>query len=261
VPIRILARSGEAIEHPYWGKIVHDLAGMKPRKDRIQLDFCHWEWETVGYADGFDVTTGDLVVTGELVSTHESDEASRIIAKGHAGIPYEASIDFNGPGLRLEELGEGTSAVVNGRTVEGPAVIVREWPLRSVAICPYGADHNSESEFSASGDGLVSVPISTHKEKIMGKKLASALNAAIKKLTSGKGNKLTKRQLTSQLAKAAGVTVKEMAEILAGKGAAVKSPATVAKRLAAWARVLKAPVATFKAAAAEDEKARKLAEE
>jgi hypothetical protein len=36
-------------------------------------------------------------------------------------------------------------APVNGYQFEGPGIIVREWPLRGVAICPYGADANTES--------------------------------------------------------------------------------------------------------------------
>lgn len=27
-PLRMTARSGQAISHPYWGRIVHDLSGM-----------------------------------------------------------------------------------------------------------------------------------------------------------------------------------------------------------------------------------------
>jgi hypothetical protein len=250
IPVRILARTGEAIAHPWWGKIVHDLSGMKLRKPRIQLDWCHWEWESVGYADGFDVSSGDLIVTGELISTHEGDEASRIIAKGQAGIPYEASIDFNGPGLRLEELGEETSEIVNGREVQGPAIIVREWPLRSVAICPYGADPDTNSEFSERGDGLVSVPVFT-KEEVMGKKLSKLLNNTINKL-SAKPKGKSRRTIVAELAAAGGISVREMTDLLRGQGQTV-SKATASSRLTAWAKALSLPIAPLKAALLEDQ--------
>lgn len=78
----------------------------------------------------------------------ESDRASEIIHKARAGVPYEASINFGGPGIKVEEVAEGRAAQVNGYQFDGPGIIVREWPLRGVAVCPYGADMNTRSELA-----------------------------------------------------------------------------------------------------------------
>ncbi len=40
--IKILARSNKPINHWYWGKIVHDMEGVR-HKDRLTLDYCHDE--------------------------------------------------------------------------------------------------------------------------------------------------------------------------------------------------------------------------
>jgi hypothetical protein len=55
--------------------------------------------------------------------------------------------------MRLEKLAAGMVAVVNGREMEGPCVIVREWRLNAVAVCPVGADPNTVTQFSANHPG------------------------------------------------------------------------------------------------------------
>lgn len=143
-PIKLVARSGKPIEHWFWGRIVHDLSGMVLLKKKVAIDYCHDDKEVIGYLNQFDISTGDLVTSGALVPWKYSDRATEIIHKGNNGVPYEASINFGGDGILVEEVQEGMSAPVNGYMFEGPGVIVRQWPLRGVAICPYGADQNTE---------------------------------------------------------------------------------------------------------------------
>jgi len=144
-PVRLVARSGKAIEHWFWGRVVHDLAGMHLHKSRVPIDYVHDSKEIVGYLNKFDSTSGDLVTSGALVPFKDSDRATEIVHKMKAGVPYEASINFGGDGIKIEDVPEGMVAPVNGYQFEGPGIIVREWPLRGVAICPYGADANTES--------------------------------------------------------------------------------------------------------------------
>jgi len=144
-PVRLVARSGKAIAHWFWGRVVHDLAGMHLSKSRVPIDYVHDSKEIVGYLNKFDATSGDLVTSGALVPFKDSDRATEIVHKMKAGVPYEASINFGGDGIKIEDVGDGMVAQVNGYQFEGPGIIVREWPLRGVAICPYGADANTES--------------------------------------------------------------------------------------------------------------------
>jgi len=169
-PVRLVARSGKPIEHWYWGRVVHDLAGMHLHKSRLAIDYVHDSKEVIGYLNKFDIESGDLVTSGALVPYKDNDRASEILHKMSAGVPYEASINFGGDGIKVQEIDEGQVAEVNGYTFEGPGVIVREWPLRGVAICPYGADANTDSRalsgnqnqvFSAS---VVSEPTTANEE-------------------------------------------------------------------------------------------------
>ncbi|MEM8864554.1 MAG: hypothetical protein AAGF31_03305 [Planctomycetota bacterium] len=147
----MIARSGKPIDHWYWGRIVHDMAGMEPSKSRIPVDYVHGE--ECGYLDEFKVDKEyNLRVSGELVPTSASDDIARkIIERQAGGVPYEASIFFDPYEMLLEEVGEGFSAQVNGEQFEGPGLIVRKWKLRGVAVCPYGQDRNTESEVQALG--------------------------------------------------------------------------------------------------------------
>jgi len=148
-PFRMVARSGEPITHWFWGQVVHDMAGMKVNGDRIPVDYRHCECEVLGYGDKFDTSEGNLVIEGELVPWRDDDRASEVIHKGQAGVPYEASIFFDPEhGLRIEELSAGTSVEVNGRQVNGPGIVIREWLLRGVAVCAYGADPNTQTALS-----------------------------------------------------------------------------------------------------------------
>lgn len=151
-PVKLKARSGQAIEHWFWGKVVHDMSGMQRHKARLTIDYAHNDSEVLGYLNHFDITSGDLVASGALTPFKEDDRASEVLYKMKQGVPYEASIFFGGDGIEIEEVGEGECPMVNGAAFAGPGVIIRKWPLRGVAICPYGADANTDSSAMAAGE-------------------------------------------------------------------------------------------------------------
>lgn len=158
-PIAMLARSSQPIEHWYWGKVAHDFSGMKLRKENLPLDYCHDPNEIIGVAGTFVVKRDGLHVRGKLVSVFTGDRVDQITKLAAKGVPYEASIDFYGP-MKLERVGENEVATCNGMEFTGPGVIVRQWILNGVAVCPLGADSNTSTRFSRSNPGpLVSLSI------------------------------------------------------------------------------------------------------
>lgn len=181
-PVRLKARSGQPIEHGFWGKIVHDLAGMRLHKSRLPIDYAHNDDEVLGYLNKFDASTGDLIASGALIPFKADDRASEVLHKMREGVPYEASIFFGGDGIKVQEVAEGEMAEVNGYRLDGPAVIVREWPLRGVAICPYGADMNTESavNFAKGKEFAVEILEKTQESKTMDEsKQAEAAQEAV----------------------------------------------------------------------------------
>jgi hypothetical protein len=144
--ISMLARTAGSITHWYWGSIIHDFAGMK-HAQRIPVDYVHDDWELIGYVDQFGTSPEGLKLGGELIAFRADDKAAEVLFKGKAGVPYQASIDWSGA-ARIEEVPAGMSAQANGQTFAGPCLIVREWTLAGVAVCPYGADSGTNSEFA-----------------------------------------------------------------------------------------------------------------
>jgi hypothetical protein len=164
-PLTILARSGKPIVHWYWGQVIHDMAGMRLAGDRCPVDYIHNDWEVIGYGSKFDTSSGDLVISGELVSFQEDDRAAEVAFKGRAGVPYEASIFFDPcNGLRVEEVAPGVAVTVNGQNLVGPATVFRQWLLRGVSVCPYGADPNSSTSFSQKKSNQITVTFSKGQE-------------------------------------------------------------------------------------------------
>ena len=149
-PFSMKARSAGIINHWYWGRIVHDMSGMTLRKPTCPIDYDHCSWEIIGVGQKFKADNSGLQVDGQLVAlkADSEDKAYEVAMKAKMGVPYEASIDWRGQGIVIEELGEGATAQVNGETVSGPLTIVRKWPLRSVAVTPYGQDSDTRTEFS-----------------------------------------------------------------------------------------------------------------
>jgi hypothetical protein len=145
-PIRMKARTAQPVTHWFWGRVVHDMAGMRLHKDRLPVDYVHNPSEVIGYLNHFRADADGLEVSGALVPYKDSDRASEIIHKARAGVPYEASIYFGGDGIKVEEVTEGQAVPVNGFQFTGPGIVIREWPLRGVAVCPYGADMGTRSE-------------------------------------------------------------------------------------------------------------------
>ena len=151
VPIELVARSPEPIEHASWGRVVHDLNGFYLPKDPAPIDYGHGEEVGLFYARNVSVDADrGLVIKGVLVRTKAaSDPLEKLLARRRAGVPFEASIDFTGEPPTVERAPAGRRVTVNGREFSGPLTVIRKWPLRGVAIVKAGADHNTAAQFSA----------------------------------------------------------------------------------------------------------------
>jgi len=171
-PVKIKARSGKPLEHWFWGRVVHDLAGMRMHKPRLTLDYAHNDSEVIGYLNHFDSTSGDLMASGAIIPFTAGDRAEEVLFKMGQGVPYEASIFFGGDGIKVEEVPEGGSTQVNGYQFDGPGCVIREWPLRGVAVCPYGADQNTEATVMSGGKTYSAEKFTAKGDKDMKEEIA-----------------------------------------------------------------------------------------
>lgn len=155
VPVTLKARSGGIVNHWWFGRAVHDFAGMKPAAEKLPLDYCHFCDEVIGFSDKQDASSGDLMMSGHLVPFTAEDRASEVIHKAKLGVPYQASIYFDPEALVIEEVSAGMKASANGQEFDGPVTIFRQWQLRGAAVCPYGMDANTSVQFSATPNSLI----------------------------------------------------------------------------------------------------------
>jgi len=158
IPFEMFARSAEAIDHWYWGPIVHDMAGIK-NKERIPVDWCHDYDEQLGYGDQIEAGNDGLRVLGALVPYGPDDRGREIAHKARAGVPYEASIDWSGGPAVLEFVEFGQETEANGLKFAGPICVARSWYLSAIAICPHGADNSTTTTFAAGSGGEVAISI------------------------------------------------------------------------------------------------------
>ena len=150
-PFSMVARTGRAVAHPYWGSVVHDFSGMRTpgNRERVAIDFNHDANIIIGYANRLKTETGDLIAKGALTPTDFNQKATEIIGLARQGVPFQASISFGGgDGLKVERLEEGQVAEVNGTEFSGPGSIIREWTLTGIAVTPAGHDSNTSVEFN-----------------------------------------------------------------------------------------------------------------
>ena len=168
-PFSMVARSGLPINHHFWGPIVHDNNGAQHKK-RIPIDFNHDVNEIIGFGNKIGINeNGDLQISGFLTPYKDSDRATEILAKSEMGVPWEASINFAGD-MVLEKVAEGDTVEVNGHEFEGPMTVVREWQLRGVAVCPYGYDSSTSTQFS--NESQISITY-VEKDETMSEELKS----------------------------------------------------------------------------------------
>lgn len=166
LPFRMLARSKEPVEHYYWGRIVHDLAGMILKQESVTVDYTHGFDEVIGFANQFSVTDAGLEVSGALVTTQPNDKADEVYRKGKAGVPYQASVDWSGLETELEYIPDGVTTEVNAMQFSGPGYVVRKWPLRAISVCRYGVDPDTKTQFSKTEAETVSVSILTPSKEV-----------------------------------------------------------------------------------------------
>lgn len=161
IKVKLKARARQAIHHPWWGTVWHDLSTMRSRS-KIALDDTH-DIE-IGYGRPVQSEYG-LEVEGVVVTNPDNPQhpSNRIAYNLKNGIPQEASIDFSGD-YDVMELPEGMTTTVNGIEATGPCLVVQNWPLRACAICKEGADSTTNTEMLSGGNSLLPRNITTFSQ-------------------------------------------------------------------------------------------------
>lgn len=146
----MLANSGEAIPHWYFGKLAIDLSGVQ-HQQRVPLLLDHDTGQRLGFTTEVKADASGLRAKGQFLG---GDATKALLADADQGFPFQASVYLQAQ--QVQRLADNETASVNGRLVNGPATIFRRSQLREVTMTVMGADPNtSTAALSDGGDAVV----------------------------------------------------------------------------------------------------------
>jgi hypothetical protein len=166
----IAALSGKPIEgHWYWGNLAIELAGIKG-KPSVPVLVDHNVGLRVGVSDAREIDPRrGLLMSGKFL--RNSALAQQVRSESKDGFPWEASVRLQP--TKVEQLGDGVEAVVNGHKVVGPGHIFRRSQLREVSFVALGADSNTSAAALTDASPELAVEFSelatTHREDMVKK--------------------------------------------------------------------------------------------
>lgn len=128
--------------------VIVDASGLKVPSQSIAILRDHSPEKIVGHSDKIDVAkTGEISAAGVLSGSNA--HAAEVLESSRSGFPWQASI---GAAVeRTEYVEAGSKITVNGRSVQGPAVVVRAATLREISFVAIGADGATSATVAASG--------------------------------------------------------------------------------------------------------------
>lgn len=138
--VKVLVLSGEEMYRDEQGDFVIDLETVALHKPTLIMDYNHDESEVIGHISNLRYEEGGLWGDAHLFSARAGDRAEEVILRILGGTPYEISPTVMFGDSDSVVIDEGFSDDVNGRTVQGPALVFLNTPIRGVSICPYGTD-------------------------------------------------------------------------------------------------------------------------
>ena len=148
----------------YPDPVVVDLDGMTYGRS-IVANLDHDTSKRVGHVTEKSKEGGKLTLAGFASAATPFRE--EVIASAADGFVWQASIEA--APTKLVELAAGKTAVVNGQTITGPAIIARKSVLKGFAFVSHGADDNTTATIAASA--------ASHKDESMDKELTKWIEA------------------------------------------------------------------------------------
>ena len=122
------------------------MSGLNmPENGQVPVLDSHSRWDTssvVGSFRNMERASAQLIGRVFFSSAPEAESQNLKVKEGHL-------TDFS-VGFRIEPGGvtyisEGESAIIDGRTFEGPLRVVTDWTLKELSVCPIGADPKAKA--------------------------------------------------------------------------------------------------------------------
>lgn len=142
-----VAYTGGLMSVGYGFPVVLDLTGIQQGGEQIAALMDHDSTQIVGHLKA-EIGTRKIKVNGVLSGEGVTEAAAKVAALSANDFPWQMSVGV-APN-KLDFVERDASAVVNGRTINGPAYIVRAGILREVSFVAIGADSNTSGKVAAS---------------------------------------------------------------------------------------------------------------
>lgn len=137
-----VANSGKPFNH-YGEMVIVDLTDIQ-YKANVPALLLHDRAQRAGFGT-LSVTNNQLLIDGTLLDNQFGREVAE---ESDAGFPWQMSAHINANSVH--ELGQNETATVNGQTVTGPMVILKNCSVSEISFTPTGVD--SETSAVALGD-------------------------------------------------------------------------------------------------------------
>jgi len=173
------AYTGNEMPDIFGGWICVDVGGIQfgGRKRYPILEDHSWD-KKIGVKSGKPFTENNVVQFDDIKPLSNKD-AQEFMQNLEDDFPYQASISVKP--VKIEEYGEDEKAEVNGKTLKGPGIVLRNSKFKEASVCVFGRDENTsvqsmsdgqEEEFEVEvvnfsekdGEGEVAVSGSSEKE-------------------------------------------------------------------------------------------------
>lgn len=135
----IAAYDGGITKNWYWGNLALDLEGLTFASKRLPVLDSHWTSDRLGFTTKQD-KDGGVTFEGQFL---KNSRAQELRADMQQGFPMQASL--RPVPLVIEEVRDGATAQVNGRTLKGPGSIFRRCQVQEVSMCVFGALKNTKA--------------------------------------------------------------------------------------------------------------------
>ena len=147
-PFAMTAYTGAAMRvEGFYRPVVIDLAGLRVPSKALPILRGHDPERIVAHTDDVQVTAQRVRVTGLMSGVGPA--AQEVLQLSDNGFPWQSSVGASVE--RMEYVDAGASVKVNGRTVDGPAVVARASTLREISFVPLGADPGTSAKVSEGG--------------------------------------------------------------------------------------------------------------
>lgn len=138
----------------YFDPVVLDLSGIRAERPVLPILLEHRPADLVGQADQIRIDAAGINLAGTITGGADAP-ATRVVTHARNGFKWQASVGVDP--LRVEYIEAGAAATVNGRAVNGPAIVVREGLLVETSFVAIGADSSTSAAVAATSQGVPSM--------------------------------------------------------------------------------------------------------